>query len=133
MFASAARHNNRCHAPGVVPCHARGSLRLRNNANFECSGCDLNVHTSHTGKIAAYLFLIVHFILFYFSHHGNSKSFESLTSIKPQNAPWCPHSKTPGIPSIHPRSVEEWVGALDWRPGGPGFESCCGNFASELW
>ena len=26
-----------------------------------------------------------------------------------------------------------WVRALDWRPGGPGFESRCGNFASELW
>ncbi len=39
---------------------------------------------------------------FYFSHHGNSQSFESLTSIKPQNAPWCPHSKTPQIPPIHP-------------------------------
>ena len=29
--------------------------------------------------------------------------------------------------------VDEWVSALDWRPGGPGFESCCGNFGSELW
>ena len=28
---------------------------------------------------------------------------------------------------------DEWVRALDWRPGGPGFESRCGNFASELW
>ena len=29
----------------------------------------------------------------------------------------------------------KWVRlrALDWRPGGPGFESCCGNFAVELW
>ena len=26
----------------------------------------------------------------------------------------------------------EWVRALDWRPGGPGFESRCGNVASEL-
>ena len=24
------------------------------------------------------------------------------------------------------------VRALDWRPGGPGFESRCGNFASEF-
>ena len=29
--------------------------------------------------------------------------------------------------------VAEWVRALDWRPGGPGFESRCANFASELW
>ena len=30
--------------------------------------------------------------------------------------------------------MAEWVRALDWRPGGPGFESRCGNlFASELW
>ena len=29
--------------------------------------------------------------------------------------------------------MTEWVRALDWRPGGPGFESCVGNFASELW
>ena len=29
--------------------------------------------------------------------------------------------------------VAEWVRALDWRPGGPGFESLCGNFGSELW
>ena len=71
----------------------------------------------------------VHFILFYFSHHGNSQSFDNLTSIKPQNAPWCPDSKTPEIPPIHPGSVEEWVGALV----GPVFEYCCGNFASELW
>ena len=30
--------------------------------------------------------------------------------------------------------MAKWVRlrALDWRPGGPGFESCCGNFASEL-
>ena len=27
----------------------------------------------------------------------------------------------------------EWVRALDWRLGSPGFESRCGNFASELW
>ena len=27
----------------------------------------------------------------------------------------------------------EWLRTVDWRPGGPGFESCCGNFASELW
>ena len=27
----------------------------------------------------------------------------------------------------------EWVRMLDWRPGGPGFESSCCNFASELW
>ena len=25
------------------------------------------------------------------------------------------------------------MGAWDWRPGGPGFESCCDNFASELF
>ena len=25
--------------------------------------------------------------------------------------------------------MAEWVRALDWRPGGPGFESCCSNFA----
>ena len=29
--------------------------------------------------------------------------------------------------------MAEWVSVLDWRPGGPGFESRCGNFASELW
>ena len=29
--------------------------------------------------------------------------------------------------------MAEWVRALDWQPGGPGFESCCDNFASELW
>ena len=29
--------------------------------------------------------------------------------------------------------VSEWVRVLDWRPGGPRFESHCGNFASELW
>ena len=30
--------------------------------------------------------------------------------------------------------VAEWVRALDWRPGGPGFESCWWHFAStELW
>ena len=28
--------------------------------------------------------------------------------------------------------MAEWVIALDWRPGGPRFESCCDNFASEL-
>ena len=27
------------------------------------------------------------------------------------------------------RQVAEWVRAYDWRPGGLGFESCCGNFA----
>ena len=30
-------------------------------------------------------------------------------------------------------TVAEWVRAWDWRPGGPGFESHCGNFAPELW
>ena len=29
--------------------------------------------------------------------------------------------------------VAERVRALDWQPGGSGFESRCGNFASELW
>ena len=29
--------------------------------------------------------------------------------------------------------MAEWIRALDWRLGGRGFESCCGNFASELW
>ena len=29
--------------------------------------------------------------------------------------------------------MAEWVRRLDWRPGGPGFESRCDNFASELW
>ena len=29
--------------------------------------------------------------------------------------------------------MAEWVRALDWRPGGPGFEYRCGNFGSELW
>ena len=71
---------------------------------------------------------MVHFILFYFSHHGNSKSFQSLTSIKLQNAAWCPPCKTPEIPPIHPGSVEEWVGALDWRPAGPGFD--CKRYVS---
>ena len=28
--------------------------------------------------------------------------------------------------------VAEWARALDWRPGGPGFESRCANFASEI-
>ena len=28
--------------------------------------------------------------------------------------------------------LERW-NLVDWRPGGPGFESRCGNFASELW
>ena len=31
------------------------------------------------------------------------------------------------------KAVAEFVRALDWRPGGPGFEALCGNFASELW
>ena len=30
-------------------------------------------------------------------------------------------------------AVTVCVSGWDWRPGGPGFESCCGNFASELW
>ena len=30
-------------------------------------------------------------------------------------------------------AVAEWVRALDWRRGVPGFESIYGNFASELW
>ena len=30
-------------------------------------------------------------------------------------------------------AVTESFRSLDWRPDGPGFESCCGNFASELW
>ena len=30
-------------------------------------------------------------------------------------------------------AVNEWVRALDWLPGGTGFESRCGIFASELW
>ena len=29
--------------------------------------------------------------------------------------------------------MAEWVRSLDWRPGGPGFESSCGNFALDLW
>ena len=29
-------------------------------------------------------------------------------------------------------TVAERSRALDWRPGGPGFESRCDNFASEL-
>ena len=28
--------------------------------------------------------------------------------------------------------MAELVRALAWRPGGPGFKSCCGNFSSEL-
>ena len=28
--------------------------------------------------------------------------------------------------------MAEWVRALDWRPGCPGFESRCGNFASQV-
>ena len=39
------------------------------------------------GIIVAYLYPIVHFILFYFSHHRNSQSFVSLTCIK---TPKCP-------------------------------------------
>ena len=66
--------------------------------------------------IVAYLYLIVHFILFYFSHHGNSQSFQSFTSIKPQNAPWCPHSKTPEIPPIHRPRVS---GAVSFGAVGP--------------
>ena len=37
----------------------------------------------------------------------------------------CVHHAAGGV-------VAEWVRVQDWRPGGPGFESCCGNFASEL-
>ena len=29
--------------------------------------------------------------------------------------------------------MAEWVRSLDCRLCGPGFESRCGNFASELW
>ena len=29
--------------------------------------------------------------------------------------------------------MAEWVIVLNCRPGGPGFEYCCGNFASVLW
>ena len=32
----------------------------------------------------------------------------------------------------HGDAVAEWVRALDWRPGGPGFESHCGDFDLEL-
>ena len=28
--------------------------------------------------------------------------------------------------------MAEWVRTLDWRPGGPGFESRCGNFALDF-
>ena len=28
--------------------------------------------------------------------------------------------------------MAEWDRALDWQPGGPVFESCCGNFASNF-
>ena len=30
-------------------------------------------------------------------------------------------------------AVAEWVRALDWRLGGPGFASCSGNFTFKLW
>ena len=30
-------------------------------------------------------------------------------------------------------AVSEWVRTYDWRPGGPGLESHCGDFVSELW
>ena len=48
-----------------------------------------------------YVYIIVTFL-----DHGNSQSCESLTPIKPQNAPrfptWFPPSSTPAIPHIHP-------------------------------
>ena len=28
--------------------------------------------------------------------------------------------------------VAEWVRALDWRPGGPGFEPSCGNIVIDI-
>ena len=28
--------------------------------------------------------------------------------------------------------MAEWARVLDWRPGGPGFESRCGNFALDF-
>ena len=47
---------------------------------------------------------------------------------------WPPTPRTgPYDPSSSGGVVAEWVGALDWRPGGPGFESRSDNFASELW
>ena len=38
---------------------------------------------------------------------------------------WAMQQKNGDVP---PERVAEWVRALDWRPGGPGFESRCGNF-----
>ena len=38
----------------------------------------------------------------------------------------------PPIISLYSCSTE-WARALDWRPGGPGFKSCCGKLASDLW
>ena len=37
------------------------------------------------------------------------------------------------MPDVARGVVAESVRALDWQPGGPGFESHCGNFVSELW
>ena len=48
--------------------------------------------------------------------------------------PQLPCSPVHTLPGSRVDAVAEWVRALDWRPGeGPGFESCCGNFPSELW
>ena len=91
------------------------------------------------GIIVAYLYLIVHFILFYFSHHGNSQSFESLTSIKPQNAPWC------GVPILKPQKfhlftsgqwksrLERWTGDRLVMVSNPAAATSLRNFGNSVY
>ena len=47
----------------------------------------------------------------------------------------CSAQRWQNVWSVVNDGVVEWGRALDWdwRPGGPGFECRCGNFASELW
>ena len=37
------------------------------------------------------------------------------------------------MPNVNVWALSEWVRAYDWRQGGPAFESCWRDFASELW
>ena len=44
----------------------------------------------------------------------------------------CCMTSVPQIGGAVAEWVRDFLRALEWRPGGPGVECCCGDFASEL-
>ena len=97
-----------------------------------------NPENSSAAPISAALIFFHPSAPYVMTGHTSALTNFTLRSLRSSDSfifPNCIHGSSlgPSCSCFDEGAVAERVTALDWRPGGPGFESPCGNFTSELW